>query len=500
MQSLRMAERRPESASQVAASGRRNSSTDFERERVADSQTKGNLSFLSIFAGRHTAAPELVIGPQFVMGGASASSMFVGLFIGNILAVLSWRFWCAPVAVRQRFTTYYQVERICGKRVLIPYNIIVGSTLAAIAGAMFSIAGTAMGTPFGLVGPTEHDWVAPNLTYAVAVVLTGLVTTAVATFGLEVITAFSNYGTPLMFAILGFMVWRSFALLGLSSPLEIYDVADASVFKQEVSGGRPKLHLGSVICTAWFQDQFVHLGMVDLTLFRYAKAAGSGWMSAFGMYPGHYVLWIAAGFLYAADVKDGGDSANFLPGPIAFKLAGYPGLLAILFAGWSTANPFLYAGGLAFQSALNAAGVEKVNTRYVTMAIGALAIMASLIPPVITSFMPMIGLAGAVIGPMGAIIFADLIILPRMCLVSEYSWRMCDDGSVTNWAAACAWSVSLAAGLFLQLGGLLEWYFVPFIGYPTALFLYVALSKIFRGETICSVAGRSIEMVGTGPP
>merc|ERR1712217_121433 len=148
------------------------------------------------------------------------------------------------------------------------------------------------------------------------------------------------------------MVLGSLFLLGVSSPWDIYKVADEKVFTQVVAEGHTKLVFAGVVCTAWFQDQFCHLGMIDHTLLRYASSPKAGWMSAFGMFPGHLILWIAAGFLYAADQeiqKEGAGDTSFLPGPVAFKLASYPGLFTILFASWSTANPFLYAGGLAFQ-------------------------------------------------------------------------------------------------------------------------------------------------------
>merc|ERR1719330_2264138 len=85
---------------------------EFESQKVPESAWQDNWSFASIFAGRHTAAPELVIGPQFVLQGATFSDMVVGSLIGNAMAVLAWRFVCAPLAVPKRFSTYYVVKRI----------------------------------------------------------------------------------------------------------------------------------------------------------------------------------------------------------------------------------------------------------------------------------------------------------------------------------------------------------------------------------------------------
>ena len=40
----------------------------------------------------HVAGTEFVIGPMFLAYGASASDVFIGLLIGNLLVVLSWTF------------------------------------------------------------------------------------------------------------------------------------------------------------------------------------------------------------------------------------------------------------------------------------------------------------------------------------------------------------------------------------------------------------------------
>ena len=57
-----------------------------------------------------------MIGPLFVASGVSAFDVVVGLLVGNLLAVLSWIFLTAPIATRARLTLYYQLEKICGRQ------------------------------------------------------------------------------------------------------------------------------------------------------------------------------------------------------------------------------------------------------------------------------------------------------------------------------------------------------------------------------------------------
>lgn len=64
---------------------------EFERQPVTEDRLYGGGYFAASFAGEHVAATEFVIGALFVIWGASASDVVVGLLLGNLLAVLSWR-------------------------------------------------------------------------------------------------------------------------------------------------------------------------------------------------------------------------------------------------------------------------------------------------------------------------------------------------------------------------------------------------------------------------
>ena len=53
-----------------------------------------------MYAGEHAAGTEFMIGPLFLTAGVSAFDLIVGLLLGNLLAVLSWRFLTAEIAVK----------------------------------------------------------------------------------------------------------------------------------------------------------------------------------------------------------------------------------------------------------------------------------------------------------------------------------------------------------------------------------------------------------------
>ena len=104
----------------------------YEREPVPESAYKTWLDFIGLFASRHTAGTEFAIGPLFVARGATAIDVVLGLFIGNILATLSWRYICAPIAVRKRLTPNYVMERVVGTKVMYAYDIISGLALSLL--------------------------------------------------------------------------------------------------------------------------------------------------------------------------------------------------------------------------------------------------------------------------------------------------------------------------------------------------------------------------------
>ena len=126
---------------------------EFERTPVPQSKLKGWKSFIGMYAGEHTAGTEFMIGPLFLTAGVSAFDRIVGLLIGNLLAVLSWRFLTAEIAVKNRLTLYFQLEKICGKKLVTGYNLDNGVLFCFFDGSMITCSATAVGIPFDITYP-----------------------------------------------------------------------------------------------------------------------------------------------------------------------------------------------------------------------------------------------------------------------------------------------------------------------------------------------------------
>jgi len=455
---------------------------EFERESVPQSHLKGLRSFIGMYAGEHAAGTEFMIGPLFVAHGVTAFDLLVGLLLGNLLAVLSWRFMTAPIATRVRQTMYYQLERICGYKLVSLYNLANGLMFCFLAGAMVSVSATAVGIPFNMTMPGLNDWLPNSVGWIIAVVAVGLVIGIIAAKGYESVAHFANIAAPWM--VLVFLACGIAALpeLGVHSLGDFWQIAKERIWTGSVVRTPPKFTFWHVVFFAWFCNLAMHVGMADLSIFRFAKKARYGYASAAGMYVGHYMAWIAAALLYALQLQKDPTNETVAPGPMAVNIAGLAGAVCVVVAGWTTANPTIYRAGLAFQILF-----KKWSRFRVTLLAGALATVGAIFPALVMKLLDFVALYGLILMPMGAVIFIDYWVFPKIGLkrffaeVAQLNF---------NWAAGVAWIVSLMICLFLNLYFGIQIFFLSLPGWFIAAILHLTISKYIQrnhqipGETI----------------
>ena len=324
---------------------------EYEREPVPEKALLGLKNYVGQFAGEHVAGTELMIGPLFLASGVSAFDFIFGLLLGNLLAVLSWTFFTAPIATRARLTLYFQLEKICGRRLVLLYNLANGVMFTVLAGAMMTVSATALGVYFKFSMPQLTDTLPTGAGWVVAVLITGVLFSTVAAYGYRFVSRFANIAAPwmvLVFVAFGIIGLRQ---MGLTSVGDFWRVASTVIWTGgEPQPGQIKFTFWHVMFFAWFCNMAWHIGMADLSVFRYARKSWYGLASAAGMYIGHFMAWIAASVLYAVQLHQDPTNTAVLPGPLAYRACGLAGLLAVVAAGWTTANPTLYRAGLAFQS------------------------------------------------------------------------------------------------------------------------------------------------------
>ena len=455
--------------------------SEFEREPVPRNALLGFKSFIGMYAGEHCAGTELMIGPLFVAAGVSAFDLIVGLLVGNGLAVLSWMLLCAPIATRRRLTLYYQLEKICGRRLVTLYNLANGVMFCFLAGAMVTVSATAVGVWFKFPMPSLNDLYPNSVGWVVAVAVVGGLIAIVAAYGYKTVAKFANVASPwmvLVFLAFGFVGLRQFIVVTNS---EIHSVGDVwTLAKTHIwKGGEPlpgqvKFTIWHVMFFAWFCNMAMHIGMSDLSVFRFARKSWYAIATSAGMYVGHFMAWISAAILYAYQLHLDPTDTDVLPGPLAYRAAGLAGLLCVIIAGWTTANPTIYRAGLAFQA------LSPKSSRFkVTLITGAIATIAGMFPAIAMKLLGFVALYGLILMPMGAVVFVDFWLIPKLGLRGSYAEL---SGKTFNWAAGLAWFVTLAVAWVLVRFANVQIFFVSLPGWFVAAILYIVLSKFYQKQ------------------
>lgn len=453
---------------------------EFERERVPQSRLQSWKAFLGMYAGEHAAGTEFVIGPLFLTTGVSAFDLIVGLLLGNLMAVLSWRFLTAEIGTKFRYTLYFHLEKICGTRLVTAYNLANGVLFCFLAGAMITVSATAVGIPFDMEMPKLTDTTPNSLTWIIIVIAIGTVISIIAAKGYNTVAKAANWMSPVI--VLAFVACGVVALMQLevNSFNDFWNIWGEG---SEPFPGQIKYTFWHVVLWSWFANAAMHIGMSDLSVFRFAKKASAGWTTAAGIYIGHYIAWIAAALLYAVYLQSpeaqamlaGGEAPSVAPGPLAYNAIGIFGIIAVILAGWTTANPTIYRAGLAFQAI-----IPKLSTFWVTLIAGTVATIAGLFPAFAMKLLGFVALYGFILAPVGAIIVFEYFFGKQAGIQSFYAEKT---GIKFNWAVFAAWALSFGVFYFISL----EYdVFLSFLTLPAWIscgVLFLIFSRFYQKRT-----------------
>ena len=234
---------------------------EYERGPVPQKAWKGPTSFWGMYAGEHTAGTEFMLGPLFIAWGATAVDVILGLLLGNILAVLTWRYLTAPIATDLRMTLYYKLEKICGRKLVSIYNVANGVLFCFLAGAMVTVSATAVGVPFpGVRMPTFSDMLPTGVAWCVVVLLLGIAQTVVAVKGYSFVARVGHISAPWMLLV--------FLACGLVTLPKLASLDPVKIWTGVALGGRPSIGFFGVMFFAWLCNAAVHLGMSDMSILR----------------------------------------------------------------------------------------------------------------------------------------------------------------------------------------------------------------------------------------
>ena len=406
--------------------------------------------FAGLYAAEHVAATEFVIGATFVALGAKTMDILLGLLIGNVLAVLSWTLITSPIAVDTRLSLYTYLNKIAGDSMTKLYNWANVVIFSVISAAMITVSATAVRFAFDV--PAQLNWYPTNLWFVVIVFCVGAVVVSIAIYGFNAVSDFSGVCAPWLFVMFtsGAMVLLpalSLDVLDKTLPSgwgDFLALGNQSIWTGIDSNGQPGIGLVEVIGFAWAANTITHFGLIDMALLRFAKKKIYGLATSTGMMFGHYVAWIAAGIMGAgAAVILGKTIVELDPGDVAYYALGWSGFVIVIVAGWTTAITNLYRAGLAAQAIFYNHSRKKT-----TLLVGLITMAIACFPFVFSQILPLLTYAGLIVVPVGAIVFAEHQIFPRIGYTrywSSYSKLTFSTPAVASWALGLLFGFGLNA-------------------------------------------------------
>ena len=431
--------------------------------------------FAGLYAAEHVAATEFVIGATFVSLGAKTMDIILGLLIGNVLAVLSWTLITSPIAVETRLSLYTYLNKIAGDSMSKLYNWANILIFTVISAAMVTVSSTAVRFAFGI--PAQLDWYPTNLWFVLIVLLVGIFVVFVALYGFKAVSDFSGICAPWLFTMFAsgaivLMPALSLDVLGFTLPgswADFVDIGNQSIWTGVNSDGKPGIGLVEVIGFGWAANTITHFGLIDMALLRFAKKKYYGLATSTGMLFGHYIAWIAAGIMGAGTAVILGESIVQLdPGDVAYYALGWSGFVIVIVAGWTTAITNLYRAGLAAQAIYTNHSLRKT-----TMIVGVAMIIVACFPFVFSQILPLLTYAGLLVVPVGAIVFTEHQIFPKIGY-TRY-WSKFQEYKNSS-PAVLSWIIGLIFGFGLNALDVMSFYylFIPTWFFTILVYTFLA--------------------------
>lgn len=447
-----------------------------EQLPISKHKLHGWSHFLGIYAGEHVAATEFVIGATFVALGAKTTDIIWGLLIGNILAILSWTLITTPIAIETRMSLYTYLNKIAGDSMTKLYNWANVIIFTVISAAMITVSSTAVRFAFDI--PAQLNWYPTNVWFVLVVLIVGIIVVFVAMYGFNAVSEFSGICAPwlfVMFASGALVLFPALAesVLGrtyLDGWSDFLTIGDQSIWTGKNSDGEAGIGLLEVIGFAWAANTITHFGLIDMALLRYAKKKVYGLTTSSGMLFGHFIAWIAAGIMGAGTAVILKKSIVDLdPGDVAFYALGLSGFMIVIIAGWTTANANLYRAGLAAQAIF-----QKHSRQKTTLAVGIVTVIVACFPFVFSQILPLLTYAGLLVVPVGAIVFTEHMIFPRIGFTRYWaSYRQLTHST----PAVVSWGLGLVFGFGLNFLGIMSFYYLFLPTWFFTIILYTILAK-----------------------
>lgn len=437
-------------------------------------------SFFGLYGGEHIAATEFVIGATLVTWGCPAKTILLGLILGNLLAVLSFTLCTATMGTDTRLTLYSYLKKVLGPTGQKLYNIIWTLCSVVLAGSGVCVSTMAIREVVGI--PVQGKWYPTHVGFVVIALVLGVIVTLIAANGFEACAKFASTCVPWMICFFFIAGVISLPQLASATGVEINSLADIwNIFDSNVGSGAgypdaEPYTIFHVACFAWLCNLAWHVGLNDMGLFRFAKNAKYGFITAIGMFVGHFFAWVMVAIMGAAAAAVLKITLVALdPGSVTYTVMGLTGICAVVIAGWTTANPTVYRCSLSLNSLF-----PKMSQKNCTYIIGILMTILACFPGMsnIGDIVAMLG--WAVVG-VGAICIVEHFLFPKIGLTRH--WSMYKEQNI-NWAAIITWAVTIIFVVIMRQTGMLHRNFIFIPEWIIAAVLYTILASVMgaRGD------------------
>lgn len=379
------------------------------------------------------------------------------------------------IATDTRLTLYSYLKKILNPVAQKIYNLVWGLCSIALAAAGMTVSATAVREASGV--EIQYAWYPTSVSFVIIVLILGTVVTIVAANGFEAIAKFSSSCVPWMIAIFFIGAVVSLPRLAEASGASLSSLGDVwTLFNTHIGGkaDAPPISIYHVICFAWLCNLAWHAGLNDMGLFRFAKSYKYGYVSAIGMFVGHFFAWIAVAAMGAAAAMVlRTPLAKLDPGAVTNSILGISGLLAVIVAGWTTANPTIYRAALSIQTLL-----PQFSRKTTTYMVGAVMTLLGCFPAMsdISFIVQMLG--WATVG-VGAICITEHYLFPKIGLTRYWSMYK---GNKVNMAALTAWLISVAFVVVMRRTGALHDNFIFIPQYFIAAIVYMILAPMMGAK------------------
>lgn len=357
-------------------------------------------------------------------------------------------------------------------------NILIFTVISA---AMVTVSATAVRFAFDI--PAQLNWYPTNLWFVLIVILVGIFVVFIAMYGFNAVSEFSGISAPWLFTMFAsgaivLMPALSLDVLGKTLPSgwsDFINIGNQSIWTGINSDGQPGIGLVEVIGFGWAANTITHFGLIDMALLRFAKKKHYGLATSTGMLFGHYIAWIAAGIMGAGTAVILGTSIVQLdPGDVAFYALGWSGFVIVIVAGWTTAITNLYRAGLAAQAVYT-----RFARKTTTMFVGLAMVIIACFPFVFSQILPLLTYAGLLVVPVGAIVFAEHQLFPKLGLTRYWSKYK---NYATSLPAVASWIIGLIFGFGLNFLDVMSFYYLFIPTWFVTIIVYTILASKYGAK------------------